>query len=181
MADVHRMPDSGEVERAASEWIARLNADDVSAQDRVRCVAWQNAHPMHSRAYEALSTTWQHCTAARPFVSAVSFAESMSEAAVTPPRHHRSALIAAALALVVAGGSWSYFTRLPPDAIFRTTSGEHSTVALADGSTLELNSNSFARVDYARHRRVIRLDRGEAFFKVAHDTQRPFWVVAGNS
>jgi transmembrane sensor len=28
---------------------------------------------------------------------------------------------------------------------------------------------------------VIHLNRGEAFFKVAHDPQRPFWVVGGGS
>jgi transmembrane sensor len=44
-----------------------------------------------------------------------------------------------------------------------------------------LNSNSFARVDYSEQARVIRLERGEAFFKVEHDTARPFWVVADRS
>ena len=71
--------------------------------------------------------------------------------------------------------------RLAPDTTFSTTSGEHATISLPDGSTLELNSNSLARVDYSAPRRVIHLDRGEAFFKVAHDIHRPFWVVAGNS
>lgn len=182
MTDVHRMPDSGEVERVASEWIARLNADDASAQDRAECEAWQRVHPMHARTYEALMATWQRCTAARPIVRAVSFAESMSEAALAPRRYYsRRGAIAAALGLMVAGGSLAYFSKLAPEASFRTTSGEHSTVSLPDGSTLELNSNSLARVDYSQHRRVIHLDRGEAFFKVVHDTQRPFWVVAGNS
>src|ERR1700733_7709886 len=159
MADVHRIPDASEAERVASEWIARLNADDVSADDRARFEAWRTAHPMYARAYEALSATWDQCTAARPIVRAVSFAESMSEAAV---------------AVMVATTGWLYFGRLAPDTTFSTTSGEHATISLADGSTLELNSNSLARVVYSERMRVIHLDRGEAFFKVAHDVHRPF-------
>jgi transmembrane sensor len=181
MADVHRIPDANEAERLASEWIARLNADDVSADDRARFEAWRTAHPMYARAYEALSTTWDQCTAARPIVRAVSFAESMRDAAVAPPRLRRRAFIAAAVAVMVATTGWLYFDRLAPDTTFSTTSGEHATISLTDGSTLELNSNSLARVDYSESRRVIHLEHGEAFFKVAHDIHRPFWVVAGSS
>jgi transmembrane sensor len=53
-------------------------------------------------------------------------------------------------------------------------------VALPDGSSFDLNTNSRIWVDYSQRQRVIRLERGEAFFKVAHDTQRPFWVRAGD-
>jgi transmembrane sensor len=174
------MPDAGEVERVASEWIARLNADDVSADDRARFEEWRAAHPMYARTYEQLSATWNHFTAARPVVRAVSFAQSMSEAAA-PPRQRRWAVAAAGLALILGVTGWLYFDSPAPDTIFRTASGEHATISLADGSTLELNSNSLARVDYSKRTRVIHLDRGEAFFKVAHDVHRPFWVVGDGS
>jgi len=87
------------------------------------------------------------------------------------------ALAASAILLTILGGV--YLQRplsLPP---FETAVGEQLTVALPDGSSLELNSNSLARVDYSSRRRIIHLDRGEAFFKVAHDARRPFWVTAG--
>ncbi len=181
MADVHRMPDASEAERQASEWIARLNADDVSAQDRARFEAWQAAHPMHARAYEALLATWDQFTAARPVVRAVSFAQSMSQAA-SPPRRRRwvfAAAAGAALAAVAIG--WLRSDRLALDTTFRTVSGEHAAISLPDGSSLDLNSDSLARVDYSERTRVIHLDRGEAFFRVAHDVHRPFWVVGGGS
>lgn len=182
MADVHRMPDASEAERMASEWIARLNADDVSAEDRARFEAWRAAHPMHARAYEALSATWNQFTATRPVVQAVTFAQSMSEAAVAPSRRRRRAIgVAAAAAIAAMTIGWLHFERSAMDATFRTASGEQATISLPDGSTLELNSDSLARVDYSERKRVIRLDRGEAFFKVAHDVHRPFWVVGGGS
>jgi transmembrane sensor len=54
-------------------------------------------------------------------------------------------------------------------------------VALPDGSSFDLNTDSRIWVDYSERQRVIRLERGEAYFKVAHDTQRPFWVRAGDT
>jgi transmembrane sensor len=53
-------------------------------------------------------------------------------------------------------------------------------VALPDGSSFDLNTNSRVEVHYSQRSRVIRLERGEAYFKVAHDTHRPFWVYAGD-
>ncbi|HEY0799200.1 MAG TPA: DUF4880 domain-containing protein [Steroidobacteraceae bacterium] len=58
MADVDRLPDVNHAEREASEWIARLNAEDVSDDDRERFEAWRRAHPLHARLYDELSGTW---------------------------------------------------------------------------------------------------------------------------
>ena len=183
MADVHRLPDASEVEREASEWIARLNADDVSADDRARFEVWRVAHPLHARAYDELSATWQQFTAAGPLIRAVSFAQSMNEAATSRPPRRRWAFAAVTTAavVVVAALGWLYFDRLGPGTTFMTAIGEHATISLPDGSVLELNSNSRARVDYSQRTRMIRLDRGEGFFKVARDPHRSFWVVGGSS
>ena len=53
-----------EAKRQSSEWIARLNADDVSNEDRARFEAWRNSHPHHARAYEELHSTWLALTSA---------------------------------------------------------------------------------------------------------------------
>jgi transmembrane sensor len=180
MIKVHRLPDMDRIEREASERIARLNADDVSADDRARFEAWCRAHPLHARAYDELSATWCEFTAAGPLVRAVSFGQSMNEAAkVVRPRRRWLWAAAAAVAIVAAGLAWH--TVRAPGATFETAIGEHATISLPDGSTLELNSNSLAHVDYSERARVIHLERGEAFFKVMHDTSRPFWVVGDDS
>jgi transmembrane sensor len=187
VSDVRQLPDPGEIEREASEWIARLNGDDVSADDRARFEAWRRRHPLNARTYEELSATWQRFVSAGPLVRAVSFAQSMNEAAAgrasranAQSRWRWTFGAAAALAAIAAMG-WFSYNRLGPGTIFSTAIGEQASISLPDGSTLELNSNSFARVDYSKASRVIHLDRGEAFFKVAHDPQRPFWVVGGGS
>jgi len=81
MAEAHQLPDADQVEREASEWIARLNAEDASDDDRACCAAWRGAHPGHARTYDAMCETWHRFTAAGPLVRAVAFGESMSEAA----------------------------------------------------------------------------------------------------
>jgi transmembrane sensor len=182
MAEVHHIPDKGEAEREASEWIARLNADDVSADDRERFEAWRGKHPQNARAYASLHGTWQQLAQAGPLVRAVSMGQALNDAAKPSPPWRRRSFVAAAasiavIAIIVAG----YWRQVHPETSFQTAVGEHATVKLPDGSSLELNSNSQARIEYSAGARVIRLERGEAFFEVAHDPQRPFWVVADRS
>jgi len=180
MTEVHQLPDSVKVEREASAWLARLNADDVSSKEREKFAAWHSAHPLHARVYSELSAVWQAFAAAAPVVQAVSFGQSMNEAAQAqiPPRR-KWPFAAAAVMVLAALVSWYFLGRTPET--FQTAVGEHAAISLPDGSILELNSNSLARVEYSDHTRVIRLERGEGFFKVMHDTSRPFWVAGHGS
>ena len=49
-------------EKIGSEWIARLNADDVSQQDIDRFEEWRLSHPTNARAYEEINSTWSRYT-----------------------------------------------------------------------------------------------------------------------
>jgi transmembrane sensor len=42
----------------SSEWIARLNADDVSDDDRASFEQWRDSHPLQARNYAELYSTW---------------------------------------------------------------------------------------------------------------------------
>src|ERR1700691_2906826 len=147
MGKVHRLLSSDDAERDASTWFARMNADDVTPDDRARFEAWLGANAVNAKAYSELSATWQELVKSGPLVRAVYFGQVMNAAASPPGRRRR----------------WA-----------------QAAVALPDGSSFDLNTNSRIWVDYSQRQRVIRLERGEAFFKVAHDTQRPFWVRAGD-
>ena len=60
-----------------------------------------------------------------------------------------------------------------------TRVGEQKTVKLDDGSAVTLNTGTQLVVDYSNRSRRILLERGEAFFDVAEDAQRPFNVEMG--
>lgn len=180
MGDIHQLPSMEAAERDASDWIARLQADDVSADDRARFAQWRSAHPRNARAYGEMMATWRQMEAAGRTVRAVSFGNAMQAASRVKRRWRvpmAATATAAMLALVVAGAWWQW----RPASSFHTGIGEHAAVVLPDGSRVELNSDSAVQVAYDDNARVIRLERGEAFFTVAHDTARPFWVVAGRT
>jgi len=59
---------------------------------------------------------------------------------------------------------------------FSTARGEQRAVELADGSIMQLNTQSRAQVRLANDSRDIKLLSGEALFKVAKDAARPFRV-----
>lgn len=188
MADIRHLPEKRQVLHEATAWMARLGAEDVTAEERARFEAWRNAHPLHQRTFDELTRVWDRFAAARPLVSAVAFGQSMNDAAAyvqagrarARKRRYRLAW-AAALAGVLAGfGLFSYLNRAP-GRTYVTAIGEHATVSLPDGSTLELDSDSRAWVTFSTRYRIVHLERGEAFFKVVHNAQWPFWVVGGNS
>jgi transmembrane sensor len=105
----------------------------------------------------------------------------MNAAASPPARRRRWAVaaVAAGIGAMALGVTWNLY-RQKVETRFQTAIGEQAAVALPDGSSFDLNTDSRIWVDYSQRQRVIRLERGEAFFKVAHDTARPFWVRAGD-
>jgi transmembrane sensor len=62
---------------------------------------------------------------------------------------------------------------------YATTAAGYERARLADGSTLELNTASAARVNFSAAERRVELESGEAHFEVARDPARPFVVHAG--
>ena len=50
---------NNEVELAASEWLARLDAGNLSPSDLAEFDTWRTADPRHTAAYARLAATWQ--------------------------------------------------------------------------------------------------------------------------
>lgn len=96
--------------------------------------------------------------------------------------------VAASIAAVGAlGARWILTSQQQPlqhtlqPEQFATRIGETLSIRLADGSVATLNTNSRMSVTYTQSARNIRLDQGEALFKVAKDKQRPFFVTADST
>jgi transmembrane sensor len=83
-----------------------------------------------------------------------------------------AATVAAALAWNIG---WLDF---PDEHTYRTALGEHKAVALADGSRLDLDTDTEVVVRFSRRSRELKLVRGQALFTVVHGDARPFDVLA---
>ncbi|MBB6254064.1 FecR family protein [Nitrospirillum iridis] len=169
---------AGAVDLAAAAWAARMDARALTADERARLDAWLAADPRHLGAM------------ARARALLLSRQDAVSPALVAPdlppqpgpsqpgPLHSRRRLLAAAagvagLAVLGAG------VRQPAARqIYRSALGEVRHIPLEDGSTLTLNTDSSVTVVYTAGRRLVYLDRGEAFFDVALGSDRAF-VVRG--
>jgi transmembrane sensor len=93
--------------------------------------------------------------------------------------HTRRALAIAASLMLVMAALATYL--LAPRGIYATTLGEQRSLALNDGSTVQLNSLSKIRIHYTDRERTVDLIHGQALFHVAKDTARPFIVFSGQT
>ncbi len=162
----------------AADWIVRLQAPDLDADEAAAFDAWISA-PAHARAYDrALAVTFE-IEAAAP-----QLAEALRDAP-TPRRSTASrgwiaaagVLAAATIALAITPAS--LFAPAATQA-YATGTAEHHTVKLADGSTVELNAGSRISVTLGRHDRRVVMPEGEAVFDVAADSRRPFLIAVGD-
>lgn len=186
--NIHRLKSDDELGREASAWIACLDAG-ASEEEKQAFTAWRKADPRHERAWKLTLMVWRQMIDAGRLARAVSnghqfnsLTEHAIQRSLQARRKVRGITFASAAALLVATVGLAWFVQTNPARTeFQTAVGEHSTVNLPDGSTLELNSESRAKVEYTADRRVVRLERGEAYFDVQNDPKRPFWVAAGKS
>lgn len=191
--------DSSSTDEQASFWLARMRSDSVSARDRVAFDRWLTSDPSHEAAYSEYRAVWDGMQDLAADDAVLAMRKEALEASPAPRRYewHKLPALAASLAIFLLAGLFLFDSVQPGPAIqkpafaqlddarrddgstFRTEVGQRSTLTLADGSVIELNTDSLVRVDYSDERRGVRLLRGQALFEVAHDSTRPFVVEAG--
>ena len=171
----------------ATAWFVRMRSDAVTGADRRAFADWLTHDPRHAAAYAEAETLWDELgTLPDPRDESAEETGADRAAASSAPRgrHGRARLgwfsgaIAACVALA-AVGLWAVGGYDGLRADHRTAVGELRTVTLPDASTVELDTDTALAVDFSPTRRRIALYRGEAFFTVAKDADRPFEVVAG--
>ncbi len=178
------MPDTDSIEEQASIWVMRLAEGEVTASDP-EFARWISESNKHREAFRRLSSFWEGLE----FTEALNdYAESdVAKASLRQERIARrfrplkpvvwGAVAASLLALA------SVFMFQQEDTAaehytqrFETAIGEQDTISLPDGSTVILNTNSVLKVTFDEDARRLTLGRGEAYFEVASDADKPFSV-----
>jgi transmembrane sensor len=166
----------------ATEWFARLHADNVTAIEQGQFKQWYGANPQHAEAYDKMLLLWEQLEAPGKRVNDRLKAEqpaAIPHALPGKQPYFRRILATSALALMVLL-SWqlpTYYQNWQSD--YYSAPGKQLTVVLADGSRLTLNTNTALAVNLSDQQRNIKLLRGEAYFQVSPDKSRPFIVSNG--
>ena len=157
-------------------WVIRLR--DGSGEDWEAFTAWLEADPAHLAAYEAAELADHDAGALSPEPARPAWAPAPAALPVQRPRR-RMFLGVAVAAGIALFGTWFSIDSGSAYSI-ETAPGEVRTIALEDGSRIEVNGGSRLSLDRDRPR-YASLERGEALFHVVHDAARPFEVEAGGS
>lgn len=187
MNNIHKFSNRGAIEAEAREWLIRLDGDTpLSDEETAALWEWAGRSPAHRQELKRISRFWDN-------------ANILTELAI--PLHgnpvrggftgavtgfftgHRVAATAAVFLLTIGIALSSWLTLPEQDmtsnGIYGTAIGQLRTVALPDGSAIQINTDSQVQVDYGATVRKIRLLRGESLFEVTPDPDKPFEVYAG--
>ena len=165
--------------QAAAEWHSELREAEADSPLHAAHADWLRRDPRHRRAWQRVEKL-----AARlgDLSSQADAAADITVLTLKKARHtRRRALKLTALLLVTtaaAGLQSDLHHRALADHY--TATGERQRLQLADGSVLDLNTNTAIDIDFDQDRRRIYLRQGEIHAQTAHKQDaRPFSVITG--
>jgi len=163
------------VRAQAAAWLERRERAQWSEVDQIDLDAWLSQSLAHRTAYWRVKDAWKRADRLRALNNLP------AEQVVTKHRSVKTFVgIAAVLVAAIAGCISIALMRTPHETIYATAIGGHRTVLLADGSQVELNTNTSMSVASEASQSIVSLDKGEAFFEVHHSAHRLFVVMAGD-
>lgn len=155
-------------------WVIRTRDPDFG--DWEGFTLWLEADPAHARAYDVLMAADSDLDSYMP-ADPVAMPVAANDAG--PRRTWRWIGGGAVAAALVATVSIAVLNRSDIYSV-TTRAGETRTIALDDGTRVELNGGTTMRFD-RKDARFAALDAGEAAFTVRHDAANPFRVTVGDA
>jgi transmembrane sensor len=196
----NRDPTEQSPAQGAAYWLATLSDESCSDIEREQFSQWLRASTRNVEEFLRLSTLARTASRHgglwpdRTVESLIAEARASSNVATLPSKRAGDSatrlrralpwLIAASMAFVVIGGAFMTSSTLWKSWLgsgYQTAMGEQRSIALEDGSVVELNTRSHLRTQFSRTLRAVELVEGEAIFRVAKDAQRPFRVRTGST
>ncbi|HEY5239081.1 MAG TPA: FecR domain-containing protein [Rhizomicrobium sp.] len=164
-------------EQIASGWLERQHFSVWSNEDRAAFEAWLSQSPSHEVAYLRLEAAWSRTE------RLAALRTSVPEHADIPTMQRQAmlgGLVAAFIAVILVGLGAGILLSGPGEKTYATALGARQIIHLADGSQIDLNTDTVLHTTFGAHQRIVVLEKGEAYFQVKHDASRPFTVIAGS-
>jgi len=164
------------IERRAADWaVLRRNRRDWTEDRQAELDAWLSQSLAHRVAYLRIDAMWERT--------------QRLAALRTPMRPSKGVLvlrkswwsrIAVIVGITAITGLFAIqYLQRPRPQFVETPKGGRERLTLADGSQIELNTDTAALLSIQPNARNVQLLRGEAYFQVTHDASRPFVVTIG--
>lgn len=156
------------VARQAATWIVRLG-ENPRPEDLAACARWRAADPEHERA-------WQRVQRLGEKFGALPAGLGMSALGRAQRDGRRAALKTLAAAATIVPAGYLGHRLLPWDAWMadaRTATGERRTVALADGTRIDMNTASAIDIRFDANERRVVLVAGEILVETGRDANNP--------
>jgi transmembrane sensor len=184
------------IRRKAAKWLIELDTAQNIEEHWPAFEAWLDENPEHRAAFTSMEKAWKAVEDLQVFhvkhktlLKEPLFSPQRKPSLFHPPWNSPWLAGAAVMMLAFAYPAWVLYqmksTPTPVQAAswerYATDYGQHKPVLLADGSTIELNTNTQLRVNRASSGREVVLDQGEVLFAVRHDPDHPFLVRVGTA
>lgn len=172
---------------AAIDWLVRLQGPSVTDGDWMAFDAWLSSSADKAEAYDKVLAFDQE------FGLLTRSIEPAQTGVVIPFRSSRPSGPSRRVALWSAGGALAaafvagavlvpmYGPGAARETVYSTGIGERKTIALEDGTRIDLNAASRITVRFERGERHVAMGDAQAYFDVAKDPKRPFFIDAGDT
>jgi len=180
--------------REAADWFARLHSGDVPPETRRAFEDWLHSDITHKRAYQEFEQIYRDLDlvaveALRDEVTSPARSGRIESWARTLGGWVKRPQVIGGIALAAVALIAVYLpSQMPVESTaiqtadashqISTAVGEIRDITLPDGSLVTLGAKSRIEVNFELDRREVRLLDGEAFFEVASNAERPFFVAA---
>lgn len=166
-----------QTEKRAARYLLAREEPGWSAEDEADFQAWLAASDRHRAHFWRLEYGWR----AADRIAAIGATSSAPRRWWLADWHTGRVKMAVAASLLAIFGISILMYRADPPAYRSYVSHDRPmNLSFPDGVRIELNAKSRVRVAMTGHRRLVILDRGEAYFDVVHDAKRSLQVRVGD-
>jgi len=161
------------IDETAASWFVRTQ-EGLSLEDEKLLKEWLHADPKHQEAYASFVTLWADIDQLKPLYVATPRKKIFRPLWLT-------ACVAAVVFMFISTVQWyMHKDHLEFSQNVDTPIGSIREYTLNDGTSLFLDTDTHASIEYYDHKRLVRLNQGQIALHVTKDPQRPLFVDVHN-